>query len=771
MKEPVYIIDGSGYVFRAYYAIRSLSTSKGVPTNAVYGFCTMLQKLIKDHQPKYLAIAFDTGRKTFRSDMYPEYKAHRPPPPPDLPPQFDLIKRLVDCFEIAQFAEIGFEADDVIGTLTRLAREAGHPVVIVTGDKDMMQLVSPEVSLLDELRAAKTGTELMVTPAEVKAKFGVMPDKVIDVLALMGDASDNVPGVKGIGEKTAIELIQEYGSLESVLNCAPMMKQKSRREKILQDSDLARLSKQLVSIDCHVDIEFDLANLENNGPNLLKLKAFYEELEFSRLLTDLNKPVAIAAQVLDPVGLNGVAHDAKRYLKPGEITGDPMLASYMLNPDAKHDLSALAEQYGIDNVNELTQLLEDKVREQGFWELYKNLEIPVENILAGMEQTGVLIDTNLLAQMSEEFGTRLKELEGQAYDMAGVEFNLASPKQVGEVLFGRLGLVSAKNSKTSQSTGADILEDLAKVHPLPKLLLEHRMLSKLKGTYVDALPKLVKPATGRVHTSFNQAVAATGRLSSSDPNLQNIPIKTEAGRRIRQAFIADPGCVLIALDYSQIELRILAHVTNDPLMRDSFVHEQDVHQRTASEIFGVPFESVSAAQRRVAKTINFGLLYGMGVYKLSETLGISRSEANVYLSRYHERYAGIFKWRDDLMNSARELGEVRTLLGRRRFLHDIKSHNRMLVARAERIATNTPIQGTAADMVKKAMIDVDAFLKVNYPAVKILLQVHDELVLEAPEGIAEAVALKVQQVMENAYALNVPVKVQFGIGKNWALAH
>ncbi len=771
MKDPVYIIDGSGYIFRAYYAVRPLSSSKGVPTNAVYGFCTMLQKLIKDHHPKYLAITFDTGQKTFRHKLYSEYKAHRPPPPPDLVPQFDLIRRLVDAFDIAQFTQIGFEADDLIGTLAKHATDAGHPVVIVTGDKDMMQLVSPSVTLLDELRASKTGSEMFVTEEGVKNKFGVTPKQVVDVLALMGDSSDNVPGVTGIGEKTAIELIQEYGSMESVLNNAPLMKQKSRREKLINDSDMARLSKQLVQIDCNVPIDFSLKALENNGPNLTKLRDLYEELDFKRLLLELEAPRIETPQISQESTLPGIAYDAKRVLKAGEIKGDPMLASYLLNPDAKHDFASLVAQHHASSFAELNQILENKLHEEGLWSLYKDLEIPLENVLTKMEATGVLIDTELLGHMSLEFETRLRKLEGQAYELAGSTFNLASPKQVAEILFGKLGLESVKKTKTSQSTDAEVLEELSKVHELPKVLLEHRMLSKLKSTYVDALPKLVNPETGRVHTSFNQAVTATGRLSSSDPNLQNIPIRTEEGRRIREAFIAPESCVLISLDYSQIELRILAHVTGDPVMCEAFLHGQDVHQRTAAEIFEIPLGEVDSNQRRIAKTINFGIIYGMGVYKLSETLDISRQDAQKYLKKYHERYARIFSWQQDSLEAARQTGVVTTLLGRRRYIPDIKGQNKMLAARAERVAINAPIQGTAADLVKTAMIKVDALLEKEFPAIKMLLQVHDELVLECPENQADSVAKSVQKAMEQAFTLTVPMKVEYGFAKNWAKAH
>lgn len=734
MKEPVFVIDGSGYIFRAYYAIRPLSSKKGVPTNAVFGFLSMLQKLIKDHKPKYLAIAFDTGQKNFRHKLYSEYKSNRPPPPADLVPQFDLIKRLVDAFEIAQFSQVGFEADDIIGTLTRQSLELGHPVVIVTGDKDMMQLVGDQVCLLDELRATKTGAELYIKTPQVLEKFGVPPEKVVDVLALAGDTSDHVPGVRGIGEKTAAELILEHGSLEGVLNYAPLMKQKSRREKLLEDSDLARLSKQLVTLDCHVNLDFSLEKLENHGPNLEKLNLLYEELDFK-------KPVDLVVQ--KPIISNIKEHK---------------IAAYLLDPDTKYEQFSLPE-------------LEEKLKTEGLFELYQNLELPLQKVLTKMEKIGVLIDVELLNRMSIEFGMRLAELEKQAYEIAGTQFNLASPKQVADILFNKLGLDSVRETKTSQSTDSDVLEELAHQHPLPKLLLEHRMLSKLKGTYVDALPRLVNPETGRVHTSFNQTVTATGRLSSSNPNLQNIPIRTPEGRRIREAFIAKPGSVLISLDYSQIELRILAHVTEDPVMLESFMKNQDVHQRTASEIFDVSISDVTPEQRRIAKTINFGLIYGMGVYKLSNTLGISRDQATLYLNKYHEKYIGIFNWQKKLLEQAKLDEQVKTLMGRRRLVKDMNSNNRMLAARAERIAVNTVIQGTAADLVKKAMLDVDALLSKKSQNAHMLLQVHDELVIECVEKESADLALDIQRTMQDACILKVPMHVEYGIGPNWSVAH
>lgn len=906
--DALFVIDGSGYIFRAYFAVRPLSSSKGIPTNAVYGFTSMLLKLLKEHRPHYVAMAFDTGKPSFRKKIYEGYKAHRPPPPPDLVPQFEWIQKVVDAFNIRRLSMEGFEADDIIGTLARMAHEEGRQVIIVTGDKDMMQLVNGDIWLLDELRAAKSGTEELIDRQGVIDKFGVTPEQIVDVLALMGDASDNVPGIKGIGEKTAVELIKEYGSLESIINAAPLMKQKARRERILEGIRDARMSKELVTIDRHCPVNLHVSDLQYQGPDLASVQTIFHELDFKRLLQDpyfgltgslspvlsqdvsdkpaldrsryacitdeaalrdiahkLSKadriaidtetnglddmqcalvgislawgeneaayipishlaqsaqlPLELVCRILNPiltqpgriiVGQNA-KFDQKVLLRHGfsefQIGSDTMLASYVLDADSeKHNLDELSRRYlhhnmltyeevcgtgrqkktfdeidlptataysaeDADATLRLSLLLEKRLVEEQLDRLYHDLELPLETVLMHMEVAGMKIDVSRLKQMSDEFGVEIESLEKQAHELAGGVFNLASPKQVGEVLFEKLGLEAIKKTKTGYSTDSDVLEALAVQHPLPRLLLQHRMLSKLKGTYVDALPALVNPVTGRVHTSFNQAITATGRLSSSDPNLQNIPVRGPFGRRIREAFIAEAGNVLISLDYSQVELRILAHVSQDPVMLDAFIKGEDVHQRTASEIFAVPLAEVTKEQRNMAKTINFGLMYGMGVHKLSQTLGITRTQASAYLARYYERYAGIFNWQKSALEKAKETKEVVTLFGRRRKVPDIVANNRMLAQRAERIAINTPIQGTAADMMKKAMLDVDALLRLEHPSAKMVLQVHDELVIEVPKQEAQIVADKVKSVMTNSTHLLVPMVVEAGIGHSWGEAH
>lgn len=907
-NDTVYLVDGSGYIFRAYYAVRPLSSSKGVPTNAVYGFTNMLLKLIRDRNPKYFAIAFDTKEKNFRHKLYTDYKANRPPPPEDLIPQFDLIHQVVDAFNINRLVQVGYEADDLLGSAAKLAKQAGKKVVIVTGDKDLMQLVDADTFLLDELRASKTGSEEIVTEEEVEKKFGVRPNRVADILALAGDTSDNVPGVRGIGGKTAAALINEYGDLENLLNNIDGIKQNSRRQKLQDGIDSARLSKKLVDIDCDVDLGVSVDDLKWVHPGTEKLFTLFEELDFKRLQkdeslknilsgdnrpqisevtqekknkyeaiktlnqlkevlkeadnaeviaidTETNSLDAMQAQIVglslcfkaheayylplfhqqslfeeqikikDAIALLNplltdpnktiIAQNAKFDLKvliragfkPFKVGGDPMLANYLLMADqARHGLDSLSERYldhtpipfeevcgkgkkqitfdqvplgkatdyaaeDADLALQLGQLLATKIKEENFEKLYYDLELPLEEVLTRIEMTGVKIDKKKLAAMSKDFEKKLVKLEQEAEKAAGKTFNLASPKQVGDILFVDLGLKAVKKTKTGFSTDSSVLEALSGEHELPRIILEHRMLSKLKGTYIDTLPELINPETGRVHTTFNQFVAATGRLSSSDPNLQNIPIRTKEGKAIRGAFIAEEGNLIASLDYSQIELRILAHVSGDPVMVDAFKNGEDIHQRTASEIFDEPLNNVSKEQRSYAKTINFGLLYGMGVHRLSQTLGIPRTEAKAYLDKYYERYQGIFKWQEKLLEEARAKGEVRTLLGRKRLVPEINAKNRMLAQRAERIAINTPIQGSAADIIKLAMIEVDKVLSEKHPTAKMILQVHDELLIEAPEKDIESAKCAVQEIMTEVYRLSVPLVVDGEIGKSWNEAH
>ena len=914
-RSTLFLVDGSGYIFRAYFAVRHLSTSAGQPTNAVFGFTTMLLKVLRERRPEHIAVAFDLAGKTFRHTMYGDYKANRPPLPEDLRPQIPLVHRTVEALAIPVVTLAGYEADDVLGSLARQGVAAGLDVVILTGDKDLMQLVDERVTLYDGLKDKHIGR------AEVVERFGVPPEHVIDVLALAGDASDNVPGVRGIGEKTAAALVQEYGDVEAILAAAPAIKQKARREKLLADAELARLSRRLVTIDIQAPVALDLEAVRYRGPDGAACRKLFGELEFHRLLADPLFAGATASEVagaapayaaaptepsaamaaatvdrdryrtivdeqalaevvaqcraagrfaidtetdgLDPmrtrlVGIslawadNGACYipcghqpslaeqqltlasvieglgplladgaiakvaqngkfDRSVLLRHGmpefEVAGDPMLASYLLDPgENAHGLDALALRHlGHNNIAfeevcgkgkemitfdrvpldaatrysaedadvtlRLETLLRPRLVAGGLDALYRELELPLARVLGDMERCGVEIDGARLDRMSEEMQRDLASVAEQCQQLAGHAFNLASPKQVAQVLFEELKLPVVKRTKSGPSTDADVLEALQHQHALPERLLEHRLISKLKNTYVDVLPRLVNPETGRVHTQFNQAVAATGRLSSSDPNLQNIPVRTVQGRRIREAFVAPAGRRLLSADYSQIELRILAHVSQDPRFVEAFLQGQDIHARTASEVFGVPLDQVTKQQRQNAKAINFGLLYGMGAFRLAQQLGIAHAAAKAYLEAYFERYAGIQRWHDQTLQQARSDGQVATLFGRRRILHELSSKNHNERQAAERIAINTPIQGTAADIIKRAMLAVDRTLRRAAPSARLLLQVHDELVVEVAEAEVEAARDALVQAMSGAAELRVPLLVEVGIGRSWAEAH
>jgi DNA polymerase-1 len=943
-REPLFLIDGSGYIFRAYYAVRRLTTAAGFSTNAVFGFTNMLLRVLREHRPTHIAIVFDAGGKNFRHALYDRYKANRPPPPEDLPPQLPFIEQVVDAFRIPQFRVKGVEADDVIGTIARRAEADGIPIRIITGDKDFMQLVDDRVHLIDELRLQRaTSEQSEVDPSEVEKKFGVLPPFVVDILALAGDSSDNVPGVKGIGEKTAAELVKAFGHVEDILARAHEIKQNARRERLLADADMARLSKALVTIKTDVDIPFDFEKFVYSGPDRERLRALFVELEFKRLLDDpilqtprdpsstANESAAKKAGALkaksgpspqgdlfattnaiaqekspddtppvsrvaidrgayavvdtraglvemvesellaaDDVALAILTDDVEReperivglalspragravyvplahasgnvsfddvravlgpvFTRPGglivddakgalralvtigfpepHVAFDPGIASYLLDPDANgHDIAAVSERElhhrapvredvlgkgkgtrtaasaSPDDVLALVAERADltwrvhaplraAVNGAEMSTLMNEIELPLSPVLADMERTGVLVDTTRLAHLGTDFEDEMRSLEERAHVLAGEDFNLQSPTQIAALLFEKLKLTPKKKTKTGLSTDASVLEELKDEHPLPGVILEHRELAKLKGTYVDALPRLVRRDTGRIHTRFHQTVAATGRLSSSDPNLQNIPVRKTIGKKIREAFIAPFGRVLISLDYSQIELRLLAHASDDPVLIDTFLKGDDVHQRTAAEIFDVPLAQVAKDQRNAAKTINFGLLYGMGVHRLSGELGVKRSEAKAFLDRYFERYAGIAAWKNSVLARANAEGSVRTLFGRRRLLPQLQSQNRGEVALGERLAINTPIQGTAADLIKRAMIDAHRALALELPSARLILQVHDELLVEASADDAERAMAVVRQAMVNAMHLKVPLVVDAAIGASWAAIH
>jgi DNA polymerase-1 len=888
----IFLVDGQAYIYRAFYAVRELQTSKGFPTNAIFGFVNMLQRLLQDQQPEHLAVVFDAKGKTFRNDLYTAYKANRLAMPETLRPQIPCIKEVVRAYRIPVLELEGYEADDIIATLANHWEKQGAEVVIVSGDKDLMQLVSEHVTMLDTMKGEHIGL------AEVQAKFGVDPARVVDVQGLMGDATDNIPGIPGIGEKTAIKLITEWHDLENLLRHADKIPGKLG-EKIRTNTDLARVSKTLATLHRDVPVRVELSDLACEEPDKQKLTALFQEFEFRRLLAEINSPwdsppdtsppaetgqyeTVRTSQQLDrvlqairkartycldtettslnpldaelvgislaveegkawyvPVGhrsddaapqvtveqvrsaLRSLFEDstlsligqnikydamvlAQYQLWPRYVTGDTMLASYLLDPNKRHNLNDLAWEHlqyrtltyeavtdggkknfadvsvadasrysgeDADVTIRLAHKLFPQVQEEGMETLFTDIEVPLALVLAKMELAGIRIDAQFLASLSTEFGERCRQLKQEVYELAGEEFNLASPKQLQAILFDKLGLPRGKKTATGSSTDSSVLEALAEQYPLPAKILEYRGFAKLQSTYVDALPKLVHAKTGRVHTSFNQTVTATGRLSSSNPNLQNIPIRSEEGRRIREAFIPESGQVLLSADYSQIELRLLAHLSEDPVLMESFQKEQDVHARTASELFQVPIPTVSADQRRQAKTINFGIIYGMGALRLARSLGIPTKTAQAYIAQYFARYQRIKSYMDGILVEARARGYVTTLFGRRRYVPDLHSKNPQVASAAERATINTPIQGTAADLIKMAMVAIDRRLEQEKLRTRMLLQVHDELLFEVPEKELKRVQNLVREVMEGIMPLRVPLRVDIGTGKNWAKAH
>jgi DNA polymerase I len=887
-KSSLYLVDGSSYIFRAFHATarQRLSNARGLPTGAIYVFTSMLQKLIREEKPDYLAVVWDPPVKTFRHKMYPEYKANRAETPPDLVPQFAYIRSLVQAFGIPALEQEGYEADDVIGTLSKKAEEEGFEVVLVSGDKDLTQLLGPHVTMLDTLKNKVTDV------AGVKERFGVTPDHVIDVLALMGDSSDNVPGVPKVGEKTAIKLIAQYGDLNNVLAHAGEIKG-AVGESLRANERLARLSKELVTIKTKVPVPFNLESLKPKSPDRAKLVELFKELDFGKLLaeysveskaippdqyrlitteaelTSLIQELRAAGRfALDTettskdqmraelVGLSFCAEPHRAVYLPVAHTGegaqnqiareraleilrplledpavkkigqnakydlivlaragvqvqgldfDTMVASYLLNPRRRsHGLDALALEFlghkmisyeevtdgGKKKFSEVpveqalrysgedadvTLMLHDLflplLKEGEFEELFREIEMPLIGVLIRIEMNGVKVDTKLLAQLSAELLAREEKEREEIFRLAGQEFNIDSPKQLSEILFDKLQLPRLKKTKTGYSTNVDVLTKLAAQHDLPRHVLDYRTLVKLQNTYTDALPLLVLPETGRIHTSLNQTVASTGRLSSSEPNLQNIPVRTAVGKRIREAFVAEPGRRLLSADYSQVELRILAHITEDPTLLQAFERDEDIHRRTAAEVFGVIPEMVTEEMRRQAKVINFGIAYGMSGYGLSEELGISQKEALQYIDEYFRRYPGVYRYIQETIALARKQGYVTTLMNRRCYLPEIKSDNFNVRQFAEREAINAPIQGSAADIIKKAMVEIDRELIQRQMKSTMILQVHDELVFEAPQSEEKELEKLVVSKMESVVNLKVRLKVDAGWGKNWAEAH
>ncbi|WP_308539301.1 DNA polymerase I [uncultured Pantoea sp.] len=923
-ENPLILVDGSSYLYRAYHAFPPLTNSAGEPTGAMYGVLNMLKSLLVQYSPTHVAVVFDAKGKTFRDELFEHYKSHRPPMPDDLRSQIAPLHEMVRAMGLPLLAVSGVEADDVIGTLALEAEKKGHAVLISTGDKDMAQLVTPGITLIN------TMTNTILGPEEVEQKYGVPPSLIIDFLAMMGDSSDNIPGVPGVGEKTAQALLQGLGGMQSIYDNLDKVADLSFRgaktmaAKLEQNRDVAFLSYQLATIKTDVELDQPCEALMVSEPDVNALQALFSRFEFKRWLTDLqegkwlqgtksnrqaqqvltDEPVAsveatsllsadgyitiLDQQTLDAwveklknsevfafdletdgldtltaniVGLSfavapgeaaylPVAHDyldapeqldrdaVLAQLKPLledpdaskvgqnlkydrgvlknydiELAGikyDTMLESYILNSVVgKHDMDSLSarwlnhktitfEEIAGKGKNQLTfnqialeqaahyaaedadvtlqlhlKMWPELEKEAGLKKVFEQIEMPLLKVISRVERNGVLIDQAILAQHSKELTSRLAELELKAHELAGEPFNLSSTKQLQVVLFEKQGIKPTKKTPGgAPSTSEEVLAELALDYPLPKVILEHRGLSKLKSTYTDKLPLMINPVSGRVHTSYHQAVTATGRLSSTDPNLQNIPVRNDEGRRIRQAFVAGKGNRIVAADYSQIELRIMAHLSQDKGLLDAFSQGEDIHRATASEVFGVPLSKVTGEQRRSAKAINFGLIYGMSAFGLSRQLNIGAGEAKKYMDLYFERYPGVLRYMENTRQLAASNGYVETLDGRRLWLPDIKSSNAIRRKAAERAAINAPMQGTAADIIKRAMIAVDDWLqKQTDDAVRMIMQVHDELVFEIKAEAVDEASKQIRALMEGSMALDVPLLVEVGVGDNWDQAH
>jgi DNA polymerase I len=870
-RKSLYLVDGMSHIYRAYYAIRGLSNSKGMPTNAVYGFTAMLRRLIEAEKPDYIGVAFDLEGPTVRHEQFEQYKATRKPMPDDLVPQIPYVRRVCDAFRVPVIGFGGYEADDVIGTLSRAAVERGLRAVIVTSDKDMLQLVTEDVTVLDPMK-----DNLVLDAARVVEKMGVRPDQVADLLGLWGDSVDNIPGAPGIGEKGAKELIQTFGSLEECLRNWDKAKRKRYQASLRDNVELIRMSRALATIRRDLPIDLDLEALRLSEPDRRAAFDLFSELEFKTLMkefldeeqvtppvraaslsgaeaegfleslsgqervyfaltfddapfrrriarkiviqgetgpsgiVDLSDPrvAAACARVLGDPSLTRVCWDAKlsllalqaRGIQLDVRTDDVMLFAFLgashigdytlrrwaldqlhvsLAPESRNGQGSLPVMAGeeleesltreLDTVRRLHGLLSARIEEMGLRKVYDDLEGPLVPVLAAMEKAGIRVRRETLSDLSSELEKQIGDLTGRIYGEAGVQFNINSPKQLGEILFEKLHLPTFKKTKKTggYSTDQTVLEELANSYEIPRLILEYRQLSKLKGTYVDSLPTLIDPSTGRVHTFFNQTGAATGRLSSSDPNLQNIPVRTEVGRLIRGAFIPDDGNVFISADYSQIELRVLAHLSGDEVLTDAFRNDEDVHDRTAREVFTAEQLANRSECRRRAKVINFGIVYGLSAFGLSQRLGIPRDEAQAFIDAYFERYKGVRIWLDRTVEEVRRDGCARTLFGRVRPIPDISSRDYQTRQFAERTAVNSPIQGTAADIIKVAMIRLHSALQSNPGSGRILLQVHDELVLEVPRERAGSTADLVRREMEGAAILNVPLRVDVNTADNW----
>ncbi len=888
-RKTLLLFDGNNLFYRSFFAIPPLATRAGLPTNAVLGFTNVLRKVLTDEPHDYAAVTFDAGGRTFRHEKFQAYKANRPPTPDSLKQQTPYTRRLCAALGLPILETPGIEADDLMGTLARRALEEGHRVLIVSSDKDLLQLVNDDVTVIHPVKYERLDRE------GVRSKFGVPPEQVADVLALMGDSIDNIPGVPGIGEKGASKLVSEYGSLESLLEHAHELRNKRQREALEQHGEGARLSKELVTIVTDLALDVSLEDLRYRGPDRESARRLFEELEFTSIVKDYMPPreaadlsasfvaletpaeldrflarareqkrlslwldlseparegffdpwgrrllgVGLAleagegvyasvgakipeallierlAPLLGEASISKIGHALKRAviflgargIAVLGIAFDTEIASYVLNPSrrsqALSDLvleflqkplsaeSGPTEAQGVlpgmtppsetaasrgrlaaeraERMLRLWERMGSRLLEDELDRVYRELELPLIEVLAAMELAGIAIDRAEFERMSTELEAELQRLTAAIYELAGVEFNINSPRQLGEILFEKMNLPSFKKTEKQRaaSTRVDVLEELAASFPLPKKVLEYRSLSKLKGTYVDALPSLVHPKTGRLHTTFHQTVAATGRLSSSDPNLQNIPIRTDLARRLRRAFVAASGTKLLSADYSQIELRVLAHLSGDPALLSAFRAGEDIHDRTARQVFGESSTLSESEKRRRAKIINFSIIYGKTAFTLGKEFGVPTREAQAFIDAYLDRYPKVRDLIDEIVREARRTGKVRTLFGRQRYVPEIGSRNRATRSAAERVAVNTPIQGTAADLIKKAMIDLHRRLREERLETRLLLQVHDELVLEAPDGEVERASQVVRETMENVYPMKVPLKVDIKIGRSW----
>jgi DNA polymerase-1 len=877
----LFLIDGNSYVYRAFYAIRGLTDSKGRPTNAIFGFTNMLLKILREKNPDGIVVSFDTPHPTERHALFEEYKANRPETPDEIIEQMPHIKRVVEALNIRVVEVPGYEADDVLATIARHGEARGRNVSIVTSDKDMLQLVGGNVRVYDPMGDRVLGEEY------VRERYGVSPGRMTEYMALVGDPVDNIPGVKGVGDKTAKELLRQFRSIDDLLANTEGIRKARLRTLIEKGKDNILLSKKLAEINRDVPLDLAEEDYVRVEPDWKRLLAIFQEFEFTSLMKlvpreagrhgeyetifdaeifaailssrgkkiafdtettgrnpleaslvgysvsvregeaayvpiahaydgvprQMDRKAAIGALkgVLEDESVTKVGHNLKydMLIMSGEgvqVRGpvfDTMVASYLLNPSRPdHSLEAVAlehlgrrkrpfrevaphgrfQEVAIEEATsyaaedaelafELKKTLSGKLREEGLEEVCHSIEMPLVHVLADMEKTGIKIDREALEDLAHELDAELEAIRHRIYFLSGEEFNVNSPRQLATVLFDRIGLTPRKKKKTGYSTDMSVLEELAKEHELPREILRWRSLSKLKNTYVDVLPRLADPRTGRVHTSFNQTVTATGRLSSSEPNLQNIPIRTDLGKKIRRAFIAEEGHLILSADYSQIELRILAHLSEDQALREAFTNGEDVHTRTAAELFGCPEGSVTPEMRRVAKTVNFGVVYGISPFGLSESLGIGKSEAELFIASYFERHAGVSEYLSRVLEEGRRDGCVRTLFGRKRPIPELVSGNRNTRLLGERLAMNSPIQGTAADIIKIAMVKIFRRLLKGRFETKMMLQVHDELVFEVPEGERDEVQAMVREEMEGAAALAVPLLVDMGYGGNWADAH